>query len=213
MNVAVAGSGIVPYERFLRQLQRLGCLLSGVTVRHHHDHRFGLPLLDQVIEDLTSTSHIAPSILIATGSVEKVKHRVTFAGILRIIITIRGIDIHPTIQLQCGRVIPHLSQIAPLISLEIVGRELARNNHDAQIAHAITLLQDVQWVIHRHPIQDKIIGVKIRLRQIHRQFPHTLAVFRHVRGNRHIHLSVVVGHLFRRHESTGQLHRFSLRRY
>src|SRR5574344_407701 len=66
MDVAVACSGIVPYERFLRQLQRLSRLLSRVTVRHHHNHRLRFSLLKQVIQNLTSASHIAPGILIAT---------------------------------------------------------------------------------------------------------------------------------------------------
>src|SRR5690606_32940378 len=61
-----------------------GAALAGlrrVQVVHHDDHRDGLPLGDQVVEDDVDVALPVPAGLVLTPAVEQVEHRIASAGV------------------------------------------------------------------------------------------------------------------------------------
>ena len=75
-----------------------------ITIGHDHDHGLSLTRSNQVVEDLGSTSELAPGVLVATSSVQQIEHRI----LATLVIAGRGIDGHTTLHLQCGAVVPNL---------------------------------------------------------------------------------------------------------
>ena len=55
-------------------------LLRDVAVGHHYQHRLGLTLSNQVVENLGCTTQFTPSVLVATDTVQQVEYRILLAA-------------------------------------------------------------------------------------------------------------------------------------
>ena len=52
--------------------------LVGVTIGHHHDHRFGFAGIDQVIHNGWGYTQRGPGIFVPSPAVQQVEYRITF---------------------------------------------------------------------------------------------------------------------------------------
>ena len=78
-------------------------LLGRIPVGHHEDHRLRLAGGDQVVENLGGSAEVQPGILVAGIPVQKVENGI---ALLAVLVSRRGVDVHPAAHPEFGAVVP-----------------------------------------------------------------------------------------------------------
>ena len=154
-----ARPGGASVEPFLWDHQRPGGHLRGVAVGHDAQHGLGQPLLYEVVEYLAGPAHGAPSVLIAAGAVQKVKHGVLRLGVVGV--AVGGVDEHAALHAQRRGIVPNLLKVAPLVGLVIVLRHLSGDQQHAEITGTVPLHDNVARVVDGDAIDVEAVGVKL----------------------------------------------------
>src|SRR5512133_1218068 len=105
MNIKICVFRVIPVDGFFSQQQSFGSLLSGVTVWHYNKHRLWQLFLNHIIHYRSGSSHGAPGIFIAAGSMQKVKNRKLFSASF---VTKGGINKHAPCCSYSWRIVPYL---------------------------------------------------------------------------------------------------------
>ena len=176
-----------PVHLLLGDTQGAGGLLAGIAVRHHHDHRLGKALLDEVVEDLGGAAHRDPGFLVAAGAVQEVQDGVLLLGIG--LIAVRGVDGQAAAVAQQLAVVPGMAHRAVLRGFAIVLGALARDDQHRQVTGTVALHIDVLRVIDGHAVHHEIVGVDLRSRKGDLDGPDVVLAADHVDG-----AAVRVGH-------------------
>ena len=132
--------------------------LRGVAIGHYHNHRLSQTLGNQIVDNLSCTTHTAPSLLVATATMQEVENRIFF---LTLVIACGSIHGHTTLSTNGRAVVPHITQITTHRSILVVCRIWAIDNKNITIGSTITLHCRVGGVQHRRAINHKVIGVEV----------------------------------------------------
>ena len=162
-------------------------LLRDVTVGHHHQHRLGFALSNQVVENLGCTSQLAPGILVATDTVQQVEYRILLtAGF----VAGRGVNGETTGEASCRTLVPHLTNgaMSHLVDLVEVGTLVATNQQYAEQVVDVADVIHIQRVDNLYTIHNHIIGIKLGLQRFGRETPYTFLVLHQIH-----HVGSVVG--------------------
>ena len=162
-------------------------LLRDVTVGHHHQHRLGLALSNQVVENLGCTSQFAPGILVATDTVQQVEYRILLtAGF----VAGRGVNGETTGETGCRTLVPHLTNgaMSHLVNLVQIGTLVATDEQYAEQVVDVADVIHIQRVDNLYTIHNHIIGIKLGLQGFGRETPNTFLVLHQI-----YHVGSVVG--------------------
>ena len=185
-------------------------LLRDVTVGHHHQHRLGFALSNQVVENLGCTSQFAPGILVATDTMQQVEYRIRLtAGF----VAGRGVNGETTGEAGSRTLVPNLTNgaMSHLVNLIKVGALVATNQQYAEQVVDVADVIHIQRVDNLYTIHNHIIGIKLGLQGFGRETPNTLFVLYQVH-----HVGSVVSvtaklHLLWGQEVAGNLYLLCLR--
>ena len=162
-------------------------LLRDVTVGHHHQHRLGFALSNQVVENLGCTSQFAPGILVATDTMQQVEYRIRLtAGF----VAGRGVNGETTGEAGSRTLVPNLTNgaMSHLVNLIKVGALVATNQQYAEQVVDVADVIHIQRVDNLYTIHNHIIGIKLGLQGVGRETPNTFLVLHQIH-----HVGSVVG--------------------
>ena len=153
-----------------------GSLLPGVAVGHHHNHRLGLALRDEVVQDLRRAPQSHPSLLVTTGAVQEIEDGITLAAGF---ITGRSVDRHAAFLAQRGAVIPHTAHraVRHIVHFVEVCPSAADDEDIGHCSHVAVDI-DVGRVQHLQAVHDERVAVELGTEGFGRgELPHAVLAF------------------------------------
>ena len=162
------------------KVQGTGSLLSGIAVRHDHDHRLCETLLDEVVEDLGGAAHRDPGFLVAAGSMQEIEDGIFLLGIG--LVAVRGVDGQTAVEAEDLAVIPGMAHGSALVGFHIVLAALSGDYDHAEETGAVPLHEDVLGVVDGDSVHDEVVGVDLRTGAGDLDFPDVVGAADHVDG-------------------------------
>ena len=185
-------------------------LLRDVAVGHHQNHWLGLTLSNEVVHNLCSTPQLAPSVLVATDTMQQVEYRIILAAGLIAGWCVNGESAGDA----CSRtLVPHLANcaVSHLVNLIKVGALVATNQQNAEQIVDVADVVNVQWVNNLNTVNNHVVGVELGLQRLCGITPHALLILYQI-----YHAWSVVGvtcelYLLSRQHVAGNLYLLGLR--
>ena len=146
------------------------CDFTCIAVGHHDDHRLCLALSYKVVEDLRCASEVHPCLFVAACSMQKIEYRIFL--LLVLIVSGRGIDGHPSCQVEGRALVPYLRNrsVRYVVHLVVVS---AAASDDEYVHRAGNIAVDiyVARIEDLEAIDNERIAVQLRSERLRGVFP------------------------------------------
>ena len=151
-----------------------GSLTVDIAIGHDHYHGLCLACGYQIVHDLGGTAQRCPCILVATGTMQEIHHRIVLATL----ITSWGVDGKAALHFQRGTVVPHLADIAvrhfvDTIEVALVAVSMADNEDAGERCHVAADI-DIGGVENAHAVDHERVVVELGSQSVGGVGPHTV---------------------------------------
>ena len=184
-------------------------LLRDVAVGHHQNHWLGLTLSNEVVHNLSSTSQLAPGVLVATDTVQQVEHWIILAAGL-----VAGwcVDSEAACKSSSRTLVPYFAYCAMshLVNLVQIGTLVATNQQNAEQIVDVADVVNIQWVDNLYTVNNHVVGVEFGLQRFCGIAPHALLVLYQINHSRGVVGVTAELYLLCWQHIAGNLHLFSL---